>query len=577
MNTFEQIDKYRFRLSKVQWDENQHFSAMCIGLKPDGQYSYICDIRYVWPEAFYSFLKYAFGDLFSQRRTQYRASVEKTVHHMYRQWFQRLKDHYKELITYNETVGKDLRKHQSAALWRMLPNQMNFLSFDMGLGKTLTSATLSKLLDINRTAVIAPAGVKWNWFHDLVDDWGFDSNTFSILDSNKRKMRECFIERFVIMNYECIDKHFEYLTGDRRDPIGHIIIDECHLIKNHRTKRYKNVERLVRAYPKARVTLLSGTPVTNRVNDMFAYFKLSNHLLGRNQSEFMRRYIERTNGYRGKIVGAKNLDELRVRYSNFMIRKRTEECIDLPDLTIRKLYMDESEITKEYKDAVKDMYEAQMAQKANNISDVENAVTNNVHTLNRILATTKAKLLIEEIDKLIEQGKKVIIFSGYTAPLAVLEDHYGFNCVRIDGKVNPHERSMRIQKFNNDPKCHVFLGNNVAAGMGTNLVSSHWVFLLNFPFTPDNIEQPQKRAHRMGQKENVFVNYTIVKGSIDEHIYNIIIDKSSDINELLDKDKPGVINYNKIGNVANTVYNQIIKKYAQDHNLPQPVAQFQEA
>jgi SNF2 family DNA or RNA helicase len=87
---------------------------------------------------------------------------------------------------------------------------------------------------------------------------------------------------------------------------------------------------------------------------------------------------------------------------------------------------------------------------------------------------------------------------------------------------------------------------------------------MNFPFTPDDIEQPQKRAHRIGQKRSVNVYYTIVKNSIDEHIYDLIIDKSTDINSVLDKGKKGVVHY---GNVENKVFNKLISQYAKDNNL----------
>ena len=191
-------------------------------------------------------------------------------------------------------------------------------------------------------------------------------------------------------------------------------------------------------------------------------------------------------------------------------------------------------------------------------------LTENVHSLNRILATSKSKKIIELIDKIRSQGRKVIVFATYKSALGSLEEHYKDKCVKITGEVDSLNRSTLIDRFVNDPSCEVFLGNVKAAGVGINLVNASDVIFMNFPFTPDDIEQPQKRAHRIGQKRSVNVYYTIVKNSIDEHIYDLIIDKSTDINSVLDKGKKGVVHY---GNVENKVFNKLISQYAKDNNL----------
>ena len=557
--TFEKLDNERFRLTKNNWSEDDKFSAHCIGLVEDGDRSFIGDVKYVWPEALSKFLFECFTFLYAEKESARKKQIFDTLKKMYvthRNW---IKSEYLSKTDYE----RELYKHQQNAITEMIHKRFNFLSFDMGLGKTITSATISKIMRIKRTIIIAPAGVKWNWFHDMTDDWGFNPIYWTILDSKKNKCIKAFLERFVVINYEMIDKHWDHLI---KSEVGHIIIDECHLIKNHKTGRYKSVEKLVRHFSKARVTLLSGTPITNRVNDLFAYFKLAKHPLGKNNTYFLNRYTAKITGFKGdKIVGAKNIEELSMRQSNFMIRKKTEECIDLPDLIVNKYYIDESEITDEYKRTLADMYQNRMkaAEGSDDIQQLEN-LTENVHSLNRILATSKARKIIELIDNIRSQGRKVIVFATYKAALAALEEHYGFGCVKITGDVNAHKRSTLINRFLKDPECQVFLGNVKAAGVGINLVNASDVIFMNFPFTPDDIEQPQKRAHRIGQKRAVNVYYTIVKNSIDEHIYSLIVDKSTDINNVLDKGKKGVVHY---GAVENRVFNKLINQYAKDHGL----------
>lgn len=436
---------------------------------------------------------------------------------------------------------------------------------------TITALTLSKILDLKRTLIIAPAGIVWSWFKTSCNDWGFDPLNWTMLGSKKSKCQHAFLEKYIVINYEAIMKHIDYLL---KSPIDHIIIDEAHLCKNTDVRRTKIIIALIAKFPDARVTMLTGTPVTNRVIDFFAYNKIAKNILGKNKTYFSQRYLQKSSGNRGKVIGAQNLEELHVRNSNFMIRKIAEEVLDLPPVLINKYYMDETEISTEYQETLKRMYQNKLAlaeaKEKKSISQMENSISSNVHTLNRLLAISKIPKVIEFVDKLWEEGRKVIIFSGYTEPLDMLAAHYKEKAVKVDGSVDPHKRSVLQDKFMQDKKCHVFLGNNKAAGMGIDLTISKDVLTLNFPFTPDDIEQPYKRAHGPNQKSTLNVYFTIVKDSIDEHIYGILTDKSRDINALIDNNKAGVVNYE--ASVTNMVFNKLIDQYAKDNNL-EPINQ----
>jgi SWI/SNF-related matrix-associated actin-dependent regulator 1 of chromatin subfamily A len=372
-------------------------------------------------------------------------------------------------------------------------------------------------------------------------------------------MIKAFRERFVVINYEMIDKYFDEIT---RGECGHIIIDECHYIKNPSTRRSKAVRKLVEHYPDARVTLLSGTPITNRINDLFGYLKVCNHPLGKNYKKFKERYCKMSSTRGGsKVMGSKNVPELRDRMKNFMIRKKTEECVDLPDLIINKYYIDTDDIKKKYEEELENLYQNKLTfdemTDERKKAQMRTKMKANLHTLNRLVATAKVEAISDLIDRLWEEGRKVIVFAGYKDALNGLEQIYGSKCVKIDGSVSAHKRDALITRFKEDPKCHVFLGNFKAAGVGINLVNARDVIFMNFPFTPDDLEQPYKRAHRIGQKETVQVYYTIGKETIDENIFGIIENKTQDINEMIDNDKNGVIHYDSI---PNRVFRDLFKK-----------------
>lgn len=563
MQIFKRIDKWTFLVSKYHWEEEDRFTSKCVGFDEVDEYSFKGDVRKIWPEALKKYLELVFRELYMPERKSYYEAVKLQLNEMYAPITKRFKENILPKINYD----RPLMKHQIESLKYMIQHKYNLLAYEQGLGKTVTSATISKVLDCKRTIIVSPAGVLWNWFHDMCDDWGYDPINWTMLNAKKSRCQFAFMEKFIVVNYENVKKYMPYLTLRNVD---HIIVDECHKLKNSHSLRFLAVKALIDHFPDARVTLLTGTPATNRIDDMFAYYKLFNHLLAKNKSYFDRRYLRKSNGFKGKVTGAINLSELSTRHANMLIRKTAKECLDLPPLVINKYFMDETEMSKEYMDVLEQMYQnrvaLQEAKENKSIKQLEGQVSGNVHTLNRILATSKASKVIELIDKLWEEGKKVIVFSGYSAPLEILEQHYGKKCVKIDGSVDTYKRSLLIEKYKTDDNCHVFLGNVKAAGVGINLVNTNHVIFMNFPFTPDDIEQPYKRAHRIGQNSTVNVYFTIVKNSIDEHIYNIIINKSRDINNLIDKNKKGVVNYES--DVMNLVFNKLLDNYAKDHNLP---------
>jgi len=366
--------------------------------------------------------------------------------------------------------------------------------------------------------------VKFNWYRDLVK-FGYNELYFTILDSKKQRTIRAFLERFIIINYDILPK-FEGELCSRE--FGHIILDEAHVVKNYSTAKFKNIKKIFDSSPNARLTLLSGTPVKNRVNDVYAYMKLINHELGQSYKAFTDEYTIKTSSRGGdRVTGGRNLQDLNLKLSNFMIRRTKEECLDLPD----KIFMNYRFEMDDYRDEYNKIIEELSQQK-----DI-GSLTGNLHSLNIITSKAKIKGVKEIVDSIVETGKKVVVFGSYKEPLNQLEAMYGNACVKIDGSVDSYSRDQRVQKFIQDPDCMVFLGNMVAAGVGINLVNASDVVFLNFPFTPAELYQAIDRCNRIGQKNCVNVHYTFCDDSIDDYIYDIIVDKEKDISALIDKGK----------------------------------------
>ena len=556
MSSITIIDKYTLKCSKALWTPEDRFLASCLDIKDSGK-EHLIDIRVVSRKAFAYYLEKVFPYIYSHPDSKaYRTALFNNLKVMYKVVYNDFMTSYYPKVGYTKSVGRDLYKHQKTTLATIINRRFNLLALEQGTGKTLIGATLSKVTGAKRTVIICPNLVKWSFFEDMTTVWGYNPLYWTILDSKSNKSIRAFRERFVILNFEQVKKQMHHLMSDQ---IDHIIIDECHYIKNPKSNRAKAIAELIEAAGKPRVTMMTGTPVTNRINDMFSYLKISGHPLGNNFEAFKRKYTITASVRGGKIIGAQNIADLKGKVSNLMIRILSEDCLDLPDMIIKNYYFEPEEISTEYKEELEHLKEKK--EKYDSLHGTEKFKMNseikaNIHTLNRIVTTSKVPKIKELIDHLVDQGEKVVVFAGYKAPLAKLEELLGKSCVKIDGSVDSHKRQQLINRFKNDDHCKVFLANMVAGGIGINLVNSRNVIFMNFPFVPAEIEQAQKRLHRGGQTSKVNVYYTIAKGTIDEHIYSLVADKSKDINMLVDGNEDGVVNY---GNLTSQLFRKLLE------------------
>ena len=583
-------DEKRILFSK-HFTKEDHLTAECLGMKSRKSNEIVADIRVTCKEALIGFVTAMDKNLMrSPYNTVKKKQFIDTIKRIYKQDAIEFIQQYKPMDLYSD-IDRKPHKHQAEGLWMFRNRQYNLCAFEQGLGKTMFAASISKIFNLKRTVIICPALTKWNWYEDLTQEWGFNALFFTLLDREKT-MFSIMKETFVIVNYESIKKYYEHIV---KDDVDHIIIDEAHYVKNKTTDKYKNVERLIKKFPTARVTFLTGTPIKNRITDVFALLRLSNHPMGRAFHDFRQRYAK---GRGQKITGVKNVDDFRLKLSNWMLRKKSAEELDLPGLTIERRYFDmDNASTKKYNDEIASMHKAQ--KKANEvqlqIDDLKNAIgrgedvernkrklgwarrdlkkynmkaKGNIMTLNRICSESKIPDVIKLINKMNAEGEKVIVFSFFKKVLNVLYNELGNKAVLIDGSVSSIKRRDKIDKFKKKEDITVFLGQTIAAGIGINLVNARKVIFLDLAFTPDLLEQPYKRAHRMGQKRDVEVIYTMIPKSIDGRIYRLIQGKTDDINSTIDHGKEGNVEY---GNLEKKLFNELMRDYESENNIKNSV------
>jgi SNF2 family DNA or RNA helicase len=133
--------------------------------------------------------------------------------------------------------------------------------------------------------------------------------------------------------------------------------------------------------------------------------------------------------------------------------------------------------------------------------------------------SAKLDMLLPQLAELFDEGHKVLVFSQFTSFLAILReqlDKEKINYEYLDGKTQ--DRQARVERFQNDPDCKLFLISLKAGGLGLNLTAAEYVYLLDPWWNPAVEAQAIDRAHRIGQSRQVFAYRLIAKDTVEEKV-----------------------------------------------------------
>ena len=164
------------------------------------------------------------------------------------------------------------------------------------------------------------------------------------------------------------------------------------------------------------------------------------------------------------VTGASNLEELRDRTSKQILRRLKEDVLDLPDKIITPVYLRIN--SKEYKDLMGEYYEWLKNKKEESTSLA--IQFSKLMKVRKVIANEKVKETIKFVENIIDQDKKVIIFTNFTDTLQTIYNHFGKQAVYLDGSCNKIQRQNAVDQFQDNEKIKVFVGNLKAAGVGFN-------------------------------------------------------------------------------------------------------------
>ncbi len=432
-------------------------------------------------------------------------------------------------IDYSKYDHRPPLSHQKEAIEKLVSTRRFILADDMGLGKTTSTIIAALETGAKKILIVCPASLKINWEREIAN---YSDRACYIAEGKKFSTET----DFVIVNYDIL-KNF-HSKEDKENSLllksnfELVILDEAHMVSNAQAQRTKLINDFVKNIK--RVWLLTGTPMTSRPINYYNLLNIIESPVAQNWMAYAIRYCQGFQFRAGNrkvwnVTGASNLEELRDRTSKQILRRLKENVLDLPDKIITPVYLRTS--SKEYKDLMGEYYEW-----LENKKEESSSLTvqfSKLMKVRKVIANEKVKDTIEFVQNIIDQGKKVIIFTNFTDTLQLIHNHFGKESVYLDGSCNKVQRQYAVDQFQENEKIKVFVGNLKAAGVGLTLTAAEAVIMNDLSFVPAEHAQAEDRAYRYGQKNNVLVYYPIFENTIEGVIYDILNNKKKVIGTVM--------------------------------------------
>ena len=456
-------------------------------------------------------------------------------------------------IDYSKYSHRPPLDHQKIAIEKLAGSKRFILADDMGLGKTTSTIIAALETGAKKILIVCPASLKINWQREIAN---YSDRPVYIAESKKFSTES----DFVIVNYDILKNFHDTDPKNKKESIllqsnfDIVILDEAHMISNVQAQRTKIINHFAKKIN--RVWLLTGTPMTSRPMNYYNLLNLIESPVAQNWKAYAIRYCQGYQFTAGKrkvwnVTGASNLEELRDRTSKQILRRLKEEVLDLPDKIIAPVYLRLK--SKEYENLMGEYFD--WYDKNPNESSSLTVQFSKLMKVRKVIANEKTKQTIEFVENILEQGKKVIIFTNFTDTLQTVYQHFSKHAVYLDGSCSNAVRQQAVDKFQNDEKVTVFVGNLKAAGVGLTLTAAEVVIMNDLSFVPAEHSQAEDRAYRYGQKSNVLVYYPIYDNTIEGAIYDILNKKKEIIRTVM-----GDQIQENIGDIAEEIL-KMINKY----------------
>ncbi|WP_337175997.1 SNF2-related protein [Paludisphaera sp.] len=426
----------------------------------------------------------------------------------------------------------ELRPYQREGLgWLDYLQRFGFggvLADDMGLGKTIQVLALLQRRRFRRQAkgpslAVVPRSLVFNWLSEA-EKFTPRLRVLDYTGPGRHPLRADF-DRYdlIVTTYgtlrtdiaELVDMEFDY-----------VILDEAQAIKNAESQSSKAVRLLKSGHRLA----ISGTPIENHIGELWSLLEFLNPgMLG--TDTVFKRYASASNAEgedRGMLAKA---------LKPFILRRTKSEVVkDLPDKTEATLYCDmESEQRRAYEELRAHYRDALLKKDPTELNRSKIEVLEALLRLRQAAChpglvnpelsdspSAKLDMLLPSLAEVVAEGHKVLVFSQFTTFLGIVRDRLDQEKLTyeyLDGRTR--NRAAKVDRFQNDPDCPIFLISLKAGGLGLNLTAAEYVYLLDPWWNPAVEAQAIDRSHRIGQTQHVFAYRLICRDTVEEKILDL--------------------------------------------------------
>jgi superfamily II DNA or RNA helicase len=424
-----------------------------------------------------------------------------------------------------------LRHYQREGLgWLTFLERMGLggcLADDMGLGKTIQVLAMfvrrQTLLTAGGIAhrpslVIVPKSLVFNWIEEA-RKFAPSLRVLNYTGNARVDETAALIDHDIVLTtYGTLRRD---IVNHREIEFDYVVLDEAQSIKNAASQAAKAC-RLLRARHRLALT---GTPVENHIGELWSIFEFLNPgQLG--SATRLKRFL----------AGGRTSSEVVARAVRPYLLRRTKTQVlsDLPEKTEQTLFCELGEEQRKAYDELREHYRLELSGRIGRMGIGRSRIAV-LEALLRLRQTAchpglvdparlddpaaKLDTLLEQLTEVIDEGHKVLVFSQFTSFLSIVRrqlDARGITYEYLDGKTT--DRQARVQRFQEDADCRLFLVSLKAGGQGLNLTAADYIYILDPWWNPAVEAQAVDRAHRIGQTRRVFAYRLIARDTVEEKI-----------------------------------------------------------
>jgi SNF2 family DNA or RNA helicase len=391
---------------------------------------------------------------------------------------------------------------------------------------------------VTPSLVVVPKSLLFNW-HNECTRFAPSLKTIEYSGIGRAAQRPNLAKHDIVLTtYGTLRRDISLL---KEIPFEYVVLDEAQTIKNAGSQIAKASRLLTARHRLA----LSGTPIENNLGDLWSIFEFLNPgMLGR--SSLFKQFAAGTQDDQSRHLLSQGLRPFILR------RTKKEVASELPEKLEQTIHCDMRKEQRRIYQELRDSYRAALLGEI----DRQGLGKTKMHVLEALLrlrqaachphlvnqasdeeSSAKLDVLLPDLEELISEGHKALVFSQFTSMLAIVRKHLdrrGIVYEYLDGQTR--DRRERVERFQTDPACCVFLISLKAGGLGLNLTAADYVFLLDPWWNPAVEAQAIDRAHRVGQTRKVFAYRLICRGTVEEKIAELQDQKRSLADAILHAD-----------------------------------------